>query len=249
MGFLRRLFGGQPQVTSYDAWLLEPKRPDAVLEVVGEANYEEGIGKVAGGKTPNGAANPEHTAILMPQPENRHDPNVVMAVIESTLVGCLSRKNAIAYKPVIAYAESKAHKIACHAMITGGWDTWRDDTSYFGVALRAGSPMETMLELVEDTEDDVKVRTDHPWVGQLITFTGDSHYSVGGFPLDRAGSEMLACRAGMSVHPRVTKKVRLLVDCGQCTTPGDEQKAVLYGIPVVAEQDFWAAFGVPVTTQ
>ena len=159
-----------------------------------------------------------------------------------------SRKNAIAYKSVIAYAESKGHMIACHARITGGWDTWRDATSYFGVVLMAGSAMETLLELFEETGEDVKVRMDHPWVGHLITFTGDSRCTLRGFPLDRAGSELLAGRAGMLVHPRVTKKVRLVVDCGRYTTPGDEHKAAQYGIPVVAEPDFWAALGVPVTT-
>jgi hypothetical protein len=51
----------------------------------------------------------------------------------------------------------------------------------------------------------------------------------------------------MSVHARVAKKVRLLVDCDPCTTSGNEQKANQYGVPVVAESDSWATLGVPLT--
>jgi NAD-dependent DNA ligase len=58
---------------------------------------------------------------------------------------------------------------------------------------------------------------------------------------------MLANRAGIQVHPRVTKKVTLLVDCDPTSRSGNERKAADYGIPVVSEREFWAALGLEVT--
>ncbi len=103
-----------------------------------------------------------------------------------------------------------------------------------------------MLDVIEGTEDDVHVRLDHPWPAHLIAFTGDSCYSLGGMQLDRPSCDALARRAGLSVHPRVTKHVQLLVDCDQTGASVNERKAVQYGIPAVSEADFWATLGVHV---
>lgn len=88
--------------------------------------------------------------------------------------------------------------------------------------------------------------TDHPWVGQLIAFTGDSRFAINGDSLDRATSEEFARQAGMQVHPRITKKVQLLVDCDPGGVSGNQAKAIEYGIPVVPEAEFWAALRLPV---
>jgi hypothetical protein len=44
----------------------------------------------------------------------------------------------------------------------------------------------------------------------------------------------------------MTKKVQLLVDCDPATESGNELKALDYGIPVVAEREFWTALGLPI---
>jgi len=88
--------------------------------------------------------------------------------------------------------------------------------------------------------------SDHPWVGQLIAFTGDSRYAINGDKLDREASEALARKAGMEVHPRVTKGVELLVDCDDSGESGNQKRAIEYGIPVIREVDFWTALGLPV---
>jgi NAD-dependent DNA ligase len=85
---------------------------------------------------------------------------------------------------------------------------------------------------------------DHPWVGQMIAFTGDSRCAVAGRKLDREASQAFARSAGMVVHERVTKKVQLLVDCDDGTVSGNQRKALEYGIPVVEERDFWTAIGL-----
>jgi hypothetical protein len=62
--------------------------------------------------------------------------------------------------------------------------------------------------------------------------------------LDRASSELLARRAGLSVHARVTKQVTLLIDCDATGASGNERKAREYGIEVIAESEFWSELGV-----
>jgi hypothetical protein len=75
---------------------------------------------------------------------------------------------------------------------------------------------------------------------------GGSRCAVGGIALDRESSAILARRAGLHVYPRMTKKVRLLVDCDPATESVNELKAVEYGVSVISEREFWAALGVPI---
>jgi NAD-dependent DNA ligase len=94
--------------------------------------------------------------------------------------------------------------------------------------------------------ETLQLRADHPWQAQLIAFTGDSTFRLNGFPLDRNACTVFAEHAGMHVHPRVTKKVQLLVDCDVAGVSGNEAKADHYGILVISEREFWAAIGLPV---
>lgn len=248
MGFLRRLFGGgAPKMVQIDAWMMKPARADATVEVVGESFHQHALLRLSGGRTPDGPAEREQLAILFPEPENQHDRNAISARIDGRPVGYLPRELAAAYQPVVRYAASKGRKIACDAELIGGWDDGRGSKGSFGVVLHLGSPMESMLDCIEDTEDDVRVRQDHQWAGQLMAFTGDPQCTLAGMAIDRPAAELLAKRAGLSVHPRVTKQVQLLVDCDPTSTSGNERKALDYGIPVVLERDFWAEIGVPVT--
>ena len=55
MGFLRRLFGGgEPKRIEVQVLMIEPEREDAVLEIVGESNYQPALERLSGGKTPDG---------------------------------------------------------------------------------------------------------------------------------------------------------------------------------------------------
>ena len=245
MSFLRRLFGGS-RTTSVEltATLLTPTRMDAVLEVVGESNYQDALARVSGGRTGDGPANPEQLAVLWPEPNNRYDKNAIAVKIEGRTVGYLSRENAVRYQPVARWADTHDRKVACNATVIGGWDRGGSDKGSFGVVLRLGSPAECVLDMLDE---EIAVRTDHPWAGRLIAFTGDSRCSYRDVPLDREASVMLANRTGIEVHPRVTKKVTLLVDCDLTSTSGNERKANEYGIPVVSEREFWEALGLEVT--
>jgi hypothetical protein len=129
------------------------------------------------------------------------------------------------------------------ADIGGGWE--KDDGSWadFGIRLYVATPDEI---LGRPPPPPPVVITDHPWVGKVIAFTGDSSCVIDGVLLDRARSEALARAAGMVVHPRVTKSVNLLVDCDDRGVSGNERKAIQYGVPVVREHEFWTTLGLQV---
>lgn len=220
---------------------IEPDRDDAVLEIVGEKSYQPALRRISGGRTPTGPRAPDHIATLIREPKNRYDHNAIAVTIDGSLVGYLAREDAVRYKAVVEWMLARGKTISCAARLIGGWDRGRGDSGSIGVLLHLGSPGETLLELLGDS---VSVRSDHPWPGQMMAFTGDSRRSIEGILLDREASTLLARRAGLHVHPRVTKAVQLLVDCDPSTESGNELKAIQYGIPVVTEEAFWSALGL-----
>jgi hypothetical protein len=247
MAFLRRLFGinGQRTMTR-PVFLMDPERPDAWLDIVGEAQYQRPLAALAGDMTRGGRTVADGLAILTPEPENPYDPDAIAVMIEGERVGYLSREDAIRYQAPVEAAASQGQLIACHPRYIGGRSLGDGLTGSIGVRLHIGSPRECMRVLDGDVDEGVIVGKEHPWVGYLIAFTGDSRYLLGDIPLDRETSKELACRAGMSVHPRVTKKVQLLVDCDPNGASINERKARQYGVPVISEAAFWAALDVDV---
>jgi hypothetical protein len=232
-----------PKELTVAAWKLNPERDDAVLEVVGEGSYQANLRTLGGRSGPDGPANTAFVAGLVRDPANRYDENAIAVRIDGRLVGYLSREDAIRYRPVVEWAAAQDHIIACDARLTGGWDNGRGDQGHTGAILHVGTPGETLIEL---REDEFALRTEHAWPGWMVAFTGDSRYAISGVPLDRECAALLARRAGLIVHPRVTKKVQLLVDCDPAGASGNELKAHEYGIPVITEGEFWVALGVPV---
>ena len=81
----------------------------------------------------------------------------------------------------------------------------------------------------------------------MVAFHGDSGFSAGPVPLDRAGQHHLAERAGCHVWPRITKQVRLCVVANPDHETGNLRKAEEYGIALIREAEFWRALGAPVS--
>jgi hypothetical protein len=241
VGFLRTLFGQKESPVEVETELVVPERADAVLEVVGEQSYQDTILQIAGGRDQNGPKNPRHHAALIPEPTNKYDRNAICVRIDGQRVGYLSREDAIRYGPVTRWIGQRGLVIGCEAFLKGGWYRGRGDVGSVGVSLHLGSPGETMLQLLEEP---LRIRNDHPWRGVMIAFTGDSRCTWNGMAIDRELATVIATRAGMIVHPRVTKKVQMLVDCDPGGTSGNELKAHEYGIQVILEADFWAALGL-----
>lgn len=244
MEFLRRLLGFRvEEVAPGPALVTVPARDDAVLDIVGEQSYQDALRRVGAPFDAEGPRTRDHVATLTPEPKNRYDANAIRIDINGHRVGYLSRENALLYGPVVRWEIESRTVFAVRARLTGGWDRGGGDRGSIGVKLNLGSPVETWLGLVGD---GVRVRTDHRWAGSLIAFTGDSTCRVQGMLLDRGASEALARSAGLSVHPRVTKKVGLLVDCDATGASGNERKAREYGIPVVSEREFWLELALPI---
>lgn len=262
MGFLKRLLGLQgdrpspPGSPPEPAPLLIPTHAKVPIldacdhdpvQVVGESFHQEALERIAGGRTPDGPVRREHVAALVPEPTNPYDANAISVQIEAQPVGHLSREDAIRFRPVFALAKSRGYPaLGCHASLTGGWSGSGGQRPSIGVVLHMAGPAGLILEWDDGTDREVKPRTDHEWVGLLIAFTGDSGYSLNSVHLDRSAMHWLALRAGMTTHPRVTKKVQLLVDCDQTGVSGNHRKAEEYGILVISEGDFWSTLGVDV---
>lgn len=254
LNLLRRLIGGStssdpsapthvPPMPSLSARMVRPTRPDAVLEVVGESHRQDALMILSGGRTEDGPVNVEHIAVLMPDPANPYDSNAVAVIAGGQHVGYLSRADAELWTPILHWATSRGMHLSAEAALIGGWDRGPRDRGSFGIVLHLGTPSETFVELMLG---EIALRDDHPWPSQLIAFTGDSTFRLQGVPIDRAAATVLAQRAGMQVHPRVTKKVQLLVDCDASGVSGNQAKAEEYGIPVINEHEFWAALGLPI---
>ena len=111
-----------------------------------------------------------------------------------------------------------------------------------GVVLHLGSPAECVVEMAIE---GVEPTAGHPWVGKILTFTGDQGAAVYGVPLDRHAQVMLATWAGCLVLPRVTKKTEFLVLATGGEVTANALKARDYGIPIVPETVFLVGVGIP----
>lgn len=72
------------------------------VDVVGESHYKESLRSLFPAKLPaDGSQSIDTTAILLPEPTNKHDPNAVMVLVQGKHVGYLAREDAARYAPVL----------------------------------------------------------------------------------------------------------------------------------------------------
>ena len=103
------------------------------FDVVGEASYQQALERICGGRDFYSARHQCH-ALLMPEPNNPHDPNAVQIIVDRQLVAYLSREHAVEYHQHIGMRASK-----CDATIVGGWDDG-DTMGFFGIRLKIKWP-------------------------------------------------------------------------------------------------------------
>ena len=143
------------------------------LEVVGESQYQDALWQVAGGRTSE-RVRVEVQAVLLAEPDNPYDPNVVTVLIEGAKVGYLCRDDAQAYRPgLLALGAHHRALIALTGVVVGGGvrqdgpgmlGVWLShDPADFGLtpiippppAALAGSMRTGLTEaLLTDAEDD-----------------------------------------------------------------------------------------------
>ncbi|HWN72783.1 MAG TPA: exonuclease domain-containing protein [Solirubrobacterales bacterium] len=84
-------------------------------------------------------------------------------------------------------------------------------------------------------------------LGKTVCFTGALTCIYEGVQVTRELAHQLAEEAGMTVAPRVTKKLDMLVVADPDSMSGKAAKAREYGIRVVAEAAFWPMLGIEVS--
>ncbi len=105
MGFLRRLKGAPPAspsnqppppprhtgpITDWSLAAMNNRTYSAgtadattgnTVSVVGESAYQGTLERIGGGRTIDGVREPDHQAVLLPEPDNKYDPNAVRVVV------------------------------------------------------------------------------------------------------------------------------------------------------------------------
>lgn len=121
----------------WDEALLDPSiirlTKGGFFEVVGEASYQDALEAICGGRNFYSA---EHQckALLIPEPNNPHDPNAVQVIVDRKVVGYLARAHAVEYHQHIGMNAS-----SCEAKIVGGWDDGKT-VGHFGIKLKIKWP-------------------------------------------------------------------------------------------------------------
>jgi hypothetical protein len=144
MGFLDRLRGKKPQsdapsVPTSRAPLPPPAVPadhsvpeqavqvtamlysgDETLEVVGESNYQRALRRIARVSDGSDIRHPI-VAVLVPEPDNPYDENAIAVQIDGSVVGYLSRNDAVAYGPGLRALMADSGKyVALEGVAVGG---------------------------------------------------------------------------------------------------------------------------------
>ncbi|HYV14581.1 MAG TPA: HIRAN domain-containing protein [Conexibacter sp.] len=90
------------------------------LEVVGESYRQDDLWHLVGGFSADRIRR-DVSAVLVPEPENKHDPNAIKVLIDGRLVGYLSREDAVIYLPgLLRLMAVHSSPIALSGQIVGG---------------------------------------------------------------------------------------------------------------------------------
>jgi hypothetical protein len=105
--------------------------------VVGTSHYQDAL-LVLSGRQADEEIRVEKIAVLVPEPDNPHDPNAIAVHIDERLVGYLSRDENRRWLDVV----SGATTVGAEAMIAG-----RGGTTGLGVFLRLPTPTEARAQI------------------------------------------------------------------------------------------------------
>lgn len=143
MGLLLQwLFGGQADTapTEVSRPLHLARGRGYTFDVVGEANYQDALDHICGGKCDDGY-NLETTAQLCFQEDNPHDSNAVAVLMERKVVGYIPRDKAAWFRSEILKVNPEERPVICDAKVVGGWYRGRGDEGHYGVKLSLAEPL------------------------------------------------------------------------------------------------------------
>jgi len=96
-------------------------RGSETLEVVGESYYQRALKSITRWKPGDGKITRDIVAVLVPEPDNKHDKNAIAVRIDGKKVGHLSRQNAVRYGPGLRrLMAERGGPIALRGVISGG---------------------------------------------------------------------------------------------------------------------------------
>jgi len=107
---------------------------DFEFEVVGESNYQMALALLAG---EHGKENAEaqHTATLVLDDSNPHDPKAVAIRIDEIPVGYLAREDARSYRRRLGQKSLSGVNATCEAIVVGGGTRRNGEKLHYGVKL------------------------------------------------------------------------------------------------------------------
>lgn len=114
---------------------------DQRIAAVGEAPYQDAICAICKSTTWDDVRF-ECMAYVLPEPDNRNDPNATKVMVEGLLVAYLSRGDTVDYGVAVRAMFSQGRVIACDAMIAGRGPG--SETSNVGVFLHLPTPGEAL---------------------------------------------------------------------------------------------------------
>lgn len=135
-----------------EAVLVDVPQDGRYLDVVGESRCQSVLEVAAEGRSVDGARQPDHIGVLLPEPTNVYDANAVRVFLPAGRVGYLSRDDAVRYRATIDELAARGQVLAARASITGGWDRGDGDRGSFGVVLYMNDPDSLLREIREGSE-------------------------------------------------------------------------------------------------
>lgn len=147
------------------------------FEIVGEAYREAQITAALGRPVKqNQEVEETYEALLVPEPDNPHDPNAISVRVRGQVVGYLSREAAAAYRPIV-------HRITASGLVTTttariwavkrvSWDNSAPPRFFSNIRIYLPEPHE-ILPLNYQAQTNVAVL---PWGGALQVTGEDEHF-------------------------------------------------------------------------
>lgn len=142
MGLLDWLFGSaasQVHEEMPEPVHLAPGR-GFTFEVVGEANYQDTLDAICGGKCEDGHRLPIRAQLVF-QENNPHDRNAIAVLIYRDLVCYVPRDMAREMRSAILALNPQERPVTCDAQVVGGWLRDEDDEGHYGVRLSLAHPL------------------------------------------------------------------------------------------------------------